>query len=346
MAFSLEFGTVMGHDFPWENHTYVICAISLPPDGNYPHGADDSERDTWSLKSAQKLLVANRGEIAVRILRTAKRLGIRTVSICTQSDATAPHVALADESVALRPDDDDPPTNSRRYLDAAHIADICVSHNVTLVHPGYGFLSENHEFAALIESQGITWVGPTSQTIQAMGLKHVARSVAIAAGVPVVPGSEGLVHDLVEAKSNAQRIGYPLMLKSTAGGGGMGLIVCRNEEDLTVKFLETQERAKSLFHNDGLFLERYFPKARHIEIQVFGNGQDHLLHMGERECSVQRRYQKVIEESPSPFLIHYPGLREKMCDAATRMCKNMRYSSAGKPLPQMYLPMNISLHAF
>lgn len=191
-----------------------------------------------------KLLVANRGEIAVRILRTAKRLGIRTVCIYTHSDATAPHVALADEAVALHPEDSDPFTNSRGYLDQEHIAHICTARGVTLVHPGYGFLSENASFAALLESKGITWLGPNSRTIEAMGLKHTARKIAVDADVPIVLGSDGLIHDVEAAKRVCEDVGYPVMLKSTAGGGGMGLLVCYNEEELLKKFITTQERAK------------------------------------------------------------------------------------------------------
>lgn len=191
-----------------------------------------------------KLLVANRGEIAVRILRTAQRLGIRTVSVYTQSDATAPHVVLADDAVALRHDDPDPLSNSRGYLDAELIADICVAQEVTLVHPGYGFLSENAGFAELIESRGITWLGPRPETIKAMGLKHTARMIAVEAGVPIVPGSEDLVHDIEAAKLVCEDVGYPVMLKSTAGGGGMGLVVCNDVNELVEKFPATQARAK------------------------------------------------------------------------------------------------------
>lgn len=196
----------------------------------------------------QKLLVANRGEIALRIIRAARTLQIPTVAIYTPADATAPHVVLADQAVAIHPEDGDPASNSRGYLDAEHIVDICLANGVTLVHPGYGFLSENPQFAALIESKGITWLGPTSQTIEAMGLKHIARTIASTAGLPVVPGSQGLVHELNEAIGLADGIGFPVMLKSTAGGGGIGLVVCHNAGELTSKFSATQQRAKVLVY--------------------------------------------------------------------------------------------------
>lgn len=194
--------------------------------------------------SDQRLLVANRGEIAVRVLRTAKKLGVRTVSVYTQTDSTSPHVLLADEAIPLRPDDTNPLSNSRGYLDAEAIVDICKARNVTLVHPGYGFLSENADFAARLEQNGITWLGPDARTIQTMGLKHEARATAVRAGVPVVPGSDGLVSDADIAAVTASRIGFPVMLKSTAGGGGMGLVVCQDEHEVREKFAATQERAK------------------------------------------------------------------------------------------------------
>lgn len=279
--------------------------------------------------NGHKLLVANRGEIAVRILRTAKRLGIPTVAIYTQTDSTSPHVLLADEAAPLRADDADPLSNSRGYLDADAIVDICKARRVTLVHPGYGFLSENTQFASLLEQNGITWLGPDAKTIQAMGLKHEARAAAMRANVPVVPGTDGLVIDADAAVHAASQIGFPVMMKSTAGGGGMGLVVCQDDHEVREKFIATQQRAKSLFHDGGLFLERYIAKGRHIEVQVFGDGRGNVVHMGERECSIQRRYQKVIEETPSPFLLHRPDLRDEICAAAVRLCEEIKYNSAG-----------------
>lgn len=276
-----------------------------------------------------KLLIANRGEIAVRILRTAKRLLIPTVAIYTRSDATSPHVQLADEAAALRPEDVDPVSNARGYVDAEAIVSICRDRNVTLVHPGYGFLSENAHFSSLLAEAGITFLGPRTDTIEAMGLKHEARLLAKEVAVPLVPGSQGLLEDVEAAVKLALEFKFPVMLKSTAGGGGMGLVVCQDADELRRKFTSTQERAQTLFKNGGLFLERYFASARHVEIQVFGNGLGHAIHMGERECSVQRRHQKVIEETPSPFMIRHPEVQEKMCAAAIRLCKRIRYASAG-----------------
>lgn len=191
-----------------------------------------------------KLLVANRGEIAVRIIRTSKRLGIPTVAVYTQTDAIAPHVLLADTAVALRPNDFDPASNAKGYLDAAAILAVCQAEGVTLVHPGYGFLSENADFATMLAGAGVTLLGPSVQVIREMGLKHEARKLAAAAEVPVVPGSDGLLHDVGEAADMAERIGFPVMLKSTAGGGGMGLVICNDMKELQAKFPSTQQRAK------------------------------------------------------------------------------------------------------
>lgn len=253
--------------------------------------------DALSLQG-HKLLVANRGEVAVRILRTAKQLGLQTVAIYTQVDATSPHVLLADEAVALSPSQ--PPSNdnstdplitsdiasdAKAYLDADVIVSICIERRVTLVHPGYGFLSENAKFARLLARNGVTLLGPHAETIENMGLKHRARDLAIQAEVPIVPGSSGLVESLASAKETARDIGYPIILKATAGGGGMGLVVCRNDDDLHEKFETTQRRAKassrslyirfvsdivpqSTFNNGGLFIEKFFDVSRHIEVQV------------------------------------------------------------------------------
>ncbi|KAI0368220.1 urea carboxylase [Pilatotrama ljubarskyi] len=279
--------------------------------------------------ASHKLLVANRGEIAVRVLRTARRLGIPTVAVYTRSDATAPHVVLANEAVPLRPDDDDPISNARGYLDADAILAVCKARGVTLVHPGYGFLSENERFARMVVDAGITWLGPRPDTIEAMGLKHRARELAVEVDVPLVPGSKSLLRDVDEAVGLANEIGYPVMLKSTAGGGGMGLVVCNSAEELRTRFASTQARAETLFHNAGVFIERYYPAARHVEVQVFGDGEGRAIHMGERECSVQRRHQKVIEEAPSPFMLQRPAIQEKMWSAAVRLAEHVKYESAG-----------------
>ncbi|KAH9475545.1 Putative urea carboxylase [Psilocybe cubensis] len=280
-----------------------------------------------------KLLVANRGEIAVRILQTAKRLGLKTVAIYTHSDSLSPHVLQADESVPLE-QPESTVTNAgsseaAAYLSITSIIQICIKHSVTLVHPGYGFLSENAKFAAEVINNGIIWLGPRPEIIRSMGLKHEALDIARNAGLKSVPGSGGLLASEEEALNIAAQCGYPVLLKATAGGGGMGMIVCRDAESLRTSFQVAKNRAKTLFHDDGIFLERYFDAARHIEIQVFGNGQGDVVHMRERECSAQRRHQKVIEESPSPFCLAHPGLREQMCDAAVSLAKSIKYNSAG-----------------
>ena len=194
-----------------------------------------------------KLLIANRGEIAVRILRTAKRLGIRTIAVYTRLDATAPHVVLADESVALRPDDADPVSNARGYLDGDAIVAICKERGATLLHPGYGFLSEDARFAQKVQDAGVTWLGPRPETIEAMGLKHRARELAREVDVPLVPGSQGLLQDVDGAVAFSEEIGFPVMLKSTAGGGGMGLVVCGTADEVRAKFPSIQGRAQARF---------------------------------------------------------------------------------------------------
>ena len=194
-----------------------------------------------------KLLIANRGEIAVRILRTAKRLGIPTIAVYTRSDATAPHVILADEAVALRPDDADPVSNARGYLDGDALVAICQERGATLLHPGYGFLSEDARFAEKVENAGVTWLGPRPETIEAMGLKHRARELAREVDVPLVPGSQGLLQNVEGAVAFSEEIGFPVMLKSTAGGGGMGLVVCSTVDELRAKFSSVQARAQVRF---------------------------------------------------------------------------------------------------
>lgn len=192
----------------------------------------------------QKLLIANRGEIAVRIIRTAKELGIRTVAIYTPSDALSPHVTLADEAVALPLESDSAESESKAYLAASSIISICQQHSITFLHPGYGFLAENHEFAAQVLEAGVTWLGPRPEIIKAMGLKHEARVMAIKAGVDVVPGSEGLVQDEADALAVANGIGFPVIMKATAGGGGMGMVICKDEDEVKHKFASTKSRAK------------------------------------------------------------------------------------------------------
>ncbi|TFK71178.1 AHS2-domain-containing protein [Pluteus cervinus] len=287
----------------------------------------------------QKLLVANRGEIAIRVLRTARKLGLRSAAIYSPSDALSPHVTAADEAIplsthTLQTENPTPPakgqdSEAHLYLSIERILAICKEHCVTLVHPGYGFLSENAEFADAIVNAGITWVGPRPEIIKTMGLKHAAKKLVLNLGLPLVPGSEGLIAGSRDALDLAKQIGYPVMVKATAGGGGMGLAICDNDVELGSCLLEIQERSSVLFHDDGILLEKYIPSARHIEVQVFGNGLGDVIQMGERECSVQRRHQKIIEETPSPFFASWLGLREIMLGAAVKLCQSICYNSAG-----------------
>ncbi|KAL0947898.1 hypothetical protein HGRIS_010533 [Hohenbuehelia grisea] len=284
--------------------------------------------------TAHKLLVANRGEIAVRILRTANRLGLTTVAVYTPSDALSPHVSLADEAIALSPDpttthDHETPSEASLYLSPTILASLCRTHAITLLHPGYGFLSESSAFAQATIDAGATWLGPRPAIIAAMGLKHKARELATEAELRVVPGSAGIVESEDEAVGAARGIGYPVILKATAGGGGMGMVVCWSEDEVRKRFTEAGERAKTLFGEQGVLIEKYFQSARHIEVQIFGDGQGNVVHMGERECSMQRRHQKVIEETPSPFFRTHPELRGAMCEAAVNIGRLLNYNSAG-----------------
>ncbi|KAJ8496229.1 hypothetical protein ONZ45_g12534 [Pleurotus djamor] len=281
-----------------------------------------------------KLLVANRGEIALRILQTAKALGIKTVSIYTKSDATSPHVTAADESFQLDvPTHDSEPSQtgseSSIYLSAERILSVCRENGVTLLHPGYGFLSENANFARKVLEAGITWLGPRPSIIEAMGVKHTARGLAKEAGVRICKGSEGLVASAEAVLEIAKRVGFPIILKATAGGGGLGMLVCNSEEEAEAKLEQVTGRAKSLFGDDGVFVEKYLGSARHIEVQIFGDGKGGVVHFGERECSIQRRHQKIVEECPSPFLLDREELRNELCEAAVRLGKSLNYNSAG-----------------
>ncbi|KAL7419000.1 hypothetical protein Q5752_006684 [Cryptotrichosporon argae] len=273
-----------------------------------------------------KILIANRGEIALRVIRSAVKLGIPTVAIYTLADAASPHVAQADEAYCIG-DGADP----RGYLDMDAIIDIARRARATMVAPGYGFLSENATFAAKCEAAGLVFLGPTPHQITSMGLKHEARAVAIKAGVPVVPGSDGVVDNLEDARRIAAQIGYPVMVKASGGGGGMGMQVCRDEAGLIANFEATREKGAALFKESAVFLEKFITRARHVEVQIFGNGAGHVVHAGERECSVQRRHQKVIEESPCVLFASEAGqrVRERMCAAAVSLCEAIHYRSAG-----------------
>jgi urea carboxylase len=229
----------------------------------------------------------------------------------------------ADEAVLL------PGSNATAYTDEEVILDIAKEKQVDAIIPGYGFLSENAHFARLAGDAGIAWVGPSPESIEAFGIKHTARNLADKANVPIVPGTKGLVDGEDAAAKEAERIGFPVMLKATGGGGGMGLITCNKVGEVRDGFRIVQSRGKTLFKNSGVFIEAFYPASHHIEVQVFGNGQGQAIHFGERECSIQRRHQKVIEECPSPFVEKHPELRKKLGDAAVRLAESIRYGSAG-----------------
>lgn len=271
----------------------------------------------------RKVLVANRGEIALRLIRTCRALNLATVSIYTTADEGSPHTLAADETVFLPGKEAD----GKGYLFRSAIIQACIERQVQAVLPGYGFLSENELFAKELENAGVILCGPRSETMEAFGLKHRARELADRAHVPCVPGT-GLLQSPDDALKSAEVIGYPVMLKSSAGGGGMGLQVCWGAEQLRQAYESVTSRGKALFGSGAVFLEKYVEKSRHIEIQIFGNGQGDCVSFNERECSIQRRNQKVIEEAPSPFVANNSGLREKLNEAAISLGKLVKYRSA------------------
>jgi len=268
------------------------------------------------------LLVANRGEIAARIIRTASRLGVRTVAVHSEADAGLPYVALADEAVLIGPS---APTAS--YLDASAILRAARTSGAQAVHPGYGFLSENAGFAQAVLDAGLVWVGPSPRAIAQMGDKVNARNLMRAAGVPVADGTHEPVHEVGEAQREATRIGYPVMVKAVAGGGGIGMSVAADDEQLHAAFETARTRAERFFGDPAVLLERYVPHARHVEVQILGLADGRVVALGERDCSVQRRHQKVAEETPSPGVS--PRLRAAMLDAAVRAGEAIGYRNAG-----------------
>lgn len=271
----------------------------------------------------KRILIANRGEIACRIIRTCRELGIETVAVYSEADQNALHVEMADEAFLLGPA---PARES--YLKTDAILELAKASGAEGIHPGYGFLSENAEFAAAVEAAGLVWIGPDPSTIIDMGDKEQARSIAQASGVPVVPGSEGFQEAEAEAlEAMAHGIGFPLLVKASAGGGGIGMRVAETPDDLMGAVEMTQSMAKKAFGDGTVFLERFIPRARHVEIQVFGFGDGTAVHLGERDCSIQRRFQKVIEESPAPDLPD--DVRQRMAKAAVDLSVNVRYRGAG-----------------
>lgn len=269
-----------------------------------------------------KILIANRGEIALRIIRTCKELGIPTVAVYSTADKDSLHVRFADEAVCIGP------ANSKQsYLNIPSVMAAVEITNADAVHPGYGFLAENAAFAEICDEYGIKFIGPTPEMIRKMGDKITAKETMIKAGVPVIPGSESLIEEAEEGKKIAQEVGYPVILKATAGGGGKGMRIVWSEDELEAAFEMAGAEALSSFGNGGIYLEKFIEEPRHIEVQIAGDQFGNVCHMSERDCSIQRRHQKLVEECPSPFVDD--ALRKKLGDAAIKAAKSINYESVG-----------------
>jgi acetyl-CoA carboxylase biotin carboxylase subunit len=269
-----------------------------------------------------KILIANRGEIALRVMRACRELGVECVAIHSRADTESLHVKYADESVCVGKD-----TSSGSYLRIPNIIAAAEITGADAIHPGYGFLAENAEFAEICQENDFVWIGPEPEVIRRMGDKAVARRTAQQAGVPVVPGSEGLVADVEEALREAERLGYPIIVKAAGGGGGKGMRVAADADALQRNFVTARAEAAAAFKDDTVYLERYLANPRHVEIQVMGDDHGRIIHLGERDCSVQRRHQKLIEESPSPAVD--AALRARMGQAAVKLAEAVGYRSAG-----------------
>jgi len=270
----------------------------------------------------KKILIANRGEIALRIIRTCKEMGIKTVAVYSTADKDSLHVKFADEAVCIGK-----PSSADSYLNIPHLMAAVEITNADAIHPGYGFLAENAKFAQICIDHGIKFIGPTPLMINSMGDKVTAKDTMIKAGVPVVPGVEGLLKDVNHAKQSANHVGYPVILKATAGGGGKGMRVVWEEKDIEKAFENAKTEAAASFKNDGIYMEKFVEEPRHIEIQIAGDQYGNVCHLSERDCSIQRRHQKLVEESPSPFMT--PELREKMGEAAIKAAAAINYESVG-----------------
>jgi acetyl-CoA carboxylase biotin carboxylase subunit len=270
----------------------------------------------------KKILIANRGEIALRIIRTCREMGIKPVAVYSTADKDSLHVKFADEAVCIGG-----PKSAESYLNIPHIMAACEITNADAVHPGYGFLAENAKFAQICADHGIKFIGPTPDMINKMGDKITAKETMIKAGVPVVPGGEGLLESVDAAKKLAKEIVYPVIIKATAGGGGKGMRVVWNESEIEKAFNDAKMEAAASFKNDGLYMEKFVEEPRHIEIQVAGDQFGNVCHLSERDCSIQRRHQKLVEESPSPFMT--PELRQRMGEAAIKAAAAINYESVG-----------------
>ena len=269
-----------------------------------------------------RLLIANRGEIALRIHRAAHEMGIETVAVHSTADADAMHVRLADHAVCIGP-----PAAKDSYLNMAAIISAAEIAHADAIHPGYGFLSENAQFAEIVEAHGITWIGPKPEHIRTMGDKIEAKRTAGALGLPLVPGSDGAVSDIAEAREIAERAGYPVIIKAASGGGGRGMKVCTGPDELETLIQQAGSEAKAAFCDATVYIEKYLGNPRHIEFQVFGDGNGNAIHLGERDCSLQRRHQKVLEEAPSPVIS--PEERDRMGGIVARAMADMGYRGAG-----------------
>ncbi|WP_257350568.1 acetyl-CoA carboxylase biotin carboxylase subunit [Pseudalkalibacillus decolorationis] len=270
----------------------------------------------------RKVLIANRGEIAARIVKTCEKLGIETVILYSQADSDLPYVKNAKVAYEIG----EPPV-VKSYLRGDRILEIAQTEKVDAIHPGYGFLSENADFVRKVENANITFIGPRADVVEAMGDKVRARDTMKDAGVPVVPGSDGPIDDVEQAVGLANKIGYPVMIKASAGGGGIGMQRCDDEKTLRAAFVSSQNRAKAYFGNDEMFMEKFISNSRHIEVQIFGDDEGNIVHLFERDCSIQRRHQKVVEETPSPFLSE--EVRTQICTAAVQAAKHVKYTNAG-----------------
>jgi acetyl-CoA carboxylase biotin carboxylase subunit len=270
----------------------------------------------------KKILIANRGEIALRIIRTCKEMGIKTVAVYSKADKESLHVRFADEAVCIGP-----ASSSESYLSVPRLMAAVEITNADAIHPGYGFLAENADFAEICNEYGVKFIGPTAGMIRQMGDKITAKNTMIKAGVPVVPGSEGLLKDVKEGVKIAKKIGFPIILKATAGGGGKGMRIVWKEEEFEENWNKARQEAKASFGNDGIYIEKFVEEPRHIEFQIIGDQYGKVIHLSERDCSIQRRHQKLVEESPSPFMTD--ELRERMGDAAIKAGKSINYEGVG-----------------
>ena len=270
----------------------------------------------------KKILIANRGEIALRVIRTCREMGIKTVAVYSTADKESLHVKFADEAVCIGK-----PQSADSYLNIPHIMAAAEITNADAIHPGYGFLAENSKFSQICQDHGIKFIGPTPDMINKMGDKITAKDTMIKAGVPVVPGGKGLLESVEEAKIQAIEVGYPVILKATAGGGGKGMRVVNEESELENAYTSARQEAGASFKNDGVYMEKFVEEPRHIEIQIAGDQYGNVCHLSERDCSIQRRHQKLVEESPSPFMTS--ELRQRMGEAAIKAASAINYESVG-----------------